>query len=123
MDTVTGVPQAVCSVCHQAVLPQYYFCPNCGHELKAAPLSTTAESQTLVYLHSAILPLICFITVNRWKGWKYYKSADPKEKQIGTTALVIMILSTLVTIYLAYTWTVNTIQSTEESINADFFSM
>jgi hypothetical protein len=63
--------------------------------------------------------MILFITVTKWRGYTYFKSEDPKIKQIGTVAIVLLALSILVTSWLAYVWTTATIQSSISSINAD----
>jgi hypothetical protein len=63
--------------------------------------------------------MICFIYVNRWQGVRYFKSKDPKTKQIGQIAWVLLILSTIVTIWLVVLWTQSYIQSTVNGINAD----
>ena len=115
-DAVSGV----CPVCHQPVLPQHYFCPNCGAKIHEAPLSTTAGTQTWIYLFSVILPMICFLFVTRWPGVKYYKSDDPKAKLIGQVAWALLIISTIITIWLIYVWTTQMIQSSINSINTDF---
>ena len=112
----------ICPVCHQPVLSQYYFCPNCGAKVKEAPLSTTIKTQAWVYALSIILPMICFIFVTRWPGVKYLKSNNPKAKQIGIIAWVLIVLSTIFVIWFVYTWTQKTIQSSIDSINADFGS-
>ena len=109
-----------CPVCHQPILPQYYFCPNCGAKINTAPLSTTAGTQAWIYAFSIILPMMCFIFVTRWPGVKYYKSDDPKAKLIGQIAWTLLILSTIVTIWLVYFWTTQIIQSSINSINTDF---
>ena len=111
---------SACPVCHQPVLPQYYFCPNCGAKINEAPLSTTTGTQAWIYLFSIILPMICFIFVTRWSGIKYYKSNDPKAHRIGQVAWTLLILSTIVTIWLVYVWTEQMIQSSINSINTDF---
>src|ERR1035437_5706945 len=111
---------AICPNCHQPILPTYYFCPNCGTKLHSAPLSTTVATQVWIYAFSIILPMICFIFVTRWPGVRYFKSSDPKAKQIGKIAWTLLILSTIVTIWLVVIWTQNYIQSTVNSINADF---
>jgi hypothetical protein len=110
----------ICSVCHQPILPQYYFCPNCGAKINSAPLSTTPLTQARIYAFSIILPMICFIFVTKWPGVKYFKSNDPKAKQIGQIAWVLVIVSTILTIFLVYTWTQQLIQSQINSINTDF---
>jgi hypothetical protein len=113
----------VCLVCHQPILPQYYFCPNCGAKINEAPLSTTAGTQTWIYFFSIILPMICFIFVTRWPGIKYYKASDQKTHRIGQIAWVLLILSTIITIWLVYVWTQSMIQSSINSINTDFSGM
>ncbi|MDE2399800.1 MAG: zinc ribbon domain-containing protein [Patescibacteria group bacterium] len=110
----------ICSVCHQPILPQYYFCPNCGTKINSAPLSTSVRTQAWVYAFSIALPMIAFLFVTRWPGMKYYKSLDPKTKRIGQIAWALLIISTIVTIWLVYTWTQSMIQSSINSINTDF---
>ncbi len=63
--------------------------------------------------------MLCFLFVTRWPGWKYYKSSDPKTKAIGINAIVLIALSTLVTIWLGYIWTLDAIKASVNSINAD----
>jgi len=110
----------LCSVCHQPILPQYYFCPNCGAKINSAPLSTTAGTQTWIYAFSIILPMILFIYVTRWPGVKYFKSNDPKTKRIGQVAWALLIISTIVTIWLGVVLTQKMIQTSINSINTDF---
>jgi hypothetical protein len=110
----------ICSQCHQPVLSGYYFCPNCGKELHAAPLATTLSAQVWLYAFSIILPFICFIAVTKWKGLLYYRSHDPKAKSMGTVAWALLILSTIALCWFTYVWTQEMIQSTVNSINADF---
>lgn len=118
-DTLQPIPPAVCPICHQPVLPEYYFCPNCGAKLNVPPLSTSAGAQAWLYAFSIILPMICYLAVSKWQGYKYYKSPDPKTKQIGTIACLLLALSTVFTIWYAIVWTQQEIQSSVNSINAD----
>jgi hypothetical protein len=113
----------VCPNCHQPTLPQYYFCPNCGTKLNQAPLSTTVMAQLKIYAFSIILPMLCFLFVTSWQGVKYFKSKDPKAKQIGQIAWVLLILSTIVTIWLVVVWTQDYINSTVAGINMDLNSI
>ena len=112
--------ETICTICHQSILPEYYFCPNCGAKINTAPLSTTIQTQTWIYAFSIILPMICFIFVTKWPGMKYFKSSDPKIKRIGQIAWGLLILSTIITIWLVYIWTQQLIQSQINSINTDF---
>ena len=109
----------ICPTCHQPVLANWYFCPNCGTKLNSAPLSTTVGAQVGLYAFSIILPMICFLYVTRWKGMRYYKSPDPKLKQIGTIAWTLLILSTVVTVWIAVVATQSYIQATVNGINSD----
>lgn len=111
----------ICPLCHQPILSSYYFCPNCGTKLNVniAPLSTTVGTQIWIYIFSIILPMMCFIFVKKWPGVKYYKSKDTKAKRIGQIAWALIILSTIVTIWLAVVLTQKMIKSTTDSMNAD----
>ena len=118
--TQTPAPApATCPTCHQGLRPEWYFCPNCGTNIHPAPLSTTLTTQLIIYAHSVILPMFLFFSISKWKGYTYFKSDDPVAKQIGTVAVVLFVLSTLVTFWLAYVWTQDAIQSSIDSINAD----
>jgi len=111
--------QTVCRTCHQAILPTYYFCPNCGTKVNEPPLSTSISTQAWIYAFSIVLPVMCFIFVTKWPGVKYYKSPDEKAKQIGTIAWALIIISTVVTVWLATVWTNDFIQSQVAATNAD----
>ena len=84
-----------------------------------APLSTTVATQVWIYIFSIILPMLCFIFVKKWPGIKYFKSKDPKTKRIGQIALILIILSTIFTIWFAITATQRVIKSSVDSINSD----
>lgn len=109
----------ICHICHQQLLPTYYFCPNCGNKVNTPPLGTSIPTQIGLYVFSIILPMIGFILVTKWPGIIYFKSKDRKTKRIGIIAWVLLVISTVVTIYLAYVWTLETINSVTASINAD----
>ena len=76
-------------------------------------------AQIGIYMFSIVLPMIGFILVTRWPGMKYYRSQDPKVRQIGQVAWILLILSTIFTCWYVYNWTQNAIQSSIASINAD----
>ena len=109
-----------CPVCHQPILPSYYFCPNCGTKINQTPLSTSVMTQVGIYAFSIILPWILYIMISKWPALKYAKSKDPKTRRIGIIAITLLVLSTILTIYLAYVWTQSAIQSSVNSINTDF---
>ncbi len=107
----------VCLVCHRLLLPQYYFCPNCGTKVSSTLLSTSVGTQIWIYALSIIIPIIFFILIGKWPGAKYAKSDDPKAKQIGYIAWALLILSTIVMVWLSIRWTNQMIQSSVNSIN------
>ncbi len=90
----------LCPICHEPVLPTFYFCPNCGTKLVGAkPLSTSVATQAGIYLFSLILPAIAFLAIKYWPGMKYLRSPDWEKKQIGIVAIILMAASTI-----ALTW-------------------
>jgi len=121
---ITSTPSepapAVCPVCHLPLLPSYYFCPNCGFKLSTPPLSVTPATQAWIYALSIILPIILYLGISHWPANRYLKSNDPKTKLIGQIAWGLMIASTIFTLWLAYVWTEDAIQSSIASINTDF---
>ena len=100
----------LCPVCHEPVKSDFYFCPNCGKNLKEKPLLTSVGAQVEIYLWSIITPPMCFLTIGSWQGIKYFKAEDPKAKQIGIVAIILLVLSTLITIWLVYISIVDSIQ-------------
>lgn len=101
----------LCPVCHEPVRPEFYFCPNCGKNLKEKPLPTDLNAKISIYLLSIVTPPLCFLTIKWWHGVKYLKMDDPKAKEIGLVSIVLMVLSTAVTIWLAYALTAGLMQS------------
>lgn len=110
------VATAICPQCHQPVLPTYYFCPNCGKKLTEVPLSTSVMSQFLLYGFSIVLPIICYLAIGYWQGIKYMQSADPKAKQIGIIALVLLLISSAITFWIGMVWIQNQVQSAISSV-------
>ncbi len=57
--------------------------------------------------------------VTRWPGLKYYRSEDKKAKIIGIIAWVILIISTVITYWLAYIWTKSVVDGALNSASLD----
>jgi hypothetical protein len=93
---------ALCLVCHTPLLPSYYFCPNCGKQIHEPPLPTGLGAQLPLYLFSITLPLIAFLFVTRWKGFKYLSQPSPQAKIIGMIATALLIGSTVASFWYAY---------------------
>jgi hypothetical protein len=101
-----------CPHCGNEVPPDFSFCPKCGKQLKDAELSTTVFTQIWMYALSVFLP-----PLGLWPGIKYFRNSDPKAQQIGTIAIVLTVLSTIITIWLTFKF-LNIYTSTlNESLN------
>lgn len=107
----------ICSSCHQPVRPEYYFCPNCGNKLHQEPLKTDYFTQAWIYLFSIVLPMLCFLFVTRWPGFKYLRSQDERTRSIGFIACALLLVSTIITFYLSYVWIQQQIQSALDQVD------
>jgi uncharacterized OB-fold protein len=87
----------VCPVCHQSVVPEWYFCPNCGKELKAKLVRVSAATQIGIYALSVFLP-----PLGLWPGIKYLGKKGREAKIVGAIAIVLTIISSVVTTWLTF---------------------
>jgi len=87
--------QTTCPHCNNPILPIDIFCPACGKKLKRSDLSTGIQKQIGVYLLSFFLP-----PFGLFPAIKYLRQADSKSKKIGVIALVLTVISILITISL-----------------------
>lgn len=84
-----------CPFCKFPLLENYSFCPNCGKQLKTPEISLW--QQISIYLISFLLP-----PIGLWPGIKYLKKEGKKEKTIGLTAIILTIISTIITLWLTF---------------------
>jgi Double zinc ribbon len=98
-----------CPQCHQPVLPDAYFCPNCGKALKEKPPSTTWWTQLGIYALSALLP-----PLGLWPAVKYIRSKDAKSRRVGWIAVALTAISLILSIWFFQV----IIQQFNKSINA-----
>ncbi|MEP7167245.1 MAG: zinc ribbon domain-containing protein [Candidatus Woesebacteria bacterium] len=89
-------PAFLCPQCHQPIKSTDYFCANCGKKIKEVPPATTVMRQALLYLGSIVLPPMGIV----W-GIKYLKQPDQKSKLIGIVAMVLTVLSFIITTKIA----------------------
>jgi uncharacterized membrane protein YqaE (UPF0057 family) len=102
--------QTVCPFCHFSLSENFYFCPNCGKKISEPPITTLKEIG--VYLLSIFLP-----PLGLWPGIKYLFSKDQRRKRVGIIAIILTIVSTVVTIWLSIAMFNNLNQSISPQIN------
>ena len=110
-------PALICPRCHFPTRPEYYFCPNCGAKLTEPPLGTGIVDQLLIYAFSIILPWIAYLAITKWQGIKYLRAPDPRAKQIGVIALVLLVASSVVAVWLTTVWIQGYIQQSLNDVN------
>jgi len=100
--------QTTCPDCKANLSESDYFCPNCGKKIKEKPLSTTLLKQLSIYFISFFLP-----PLGIWPGIKYLRQPDEKSKKIGLAAILLTIISIIITSWL----TMNLINSLNKELN------
>ncbi len=85
---------SICPTCHQAVLPEYFFCPNCGTNLKENVIPVSLPIQIGIYALSILLP-----PLGLWPGISYLKKNNPQAKRVGTIAIVLTVIASLIAIW------------------------
>jgi uncharacterized membrane protein YvbJ len=102
--------QIVCHHCKSNVGPSDYFCPNCGKKLREKPQSTALLKQLLVYTVSFFLP-----PLGLWPAIKYLRQPDQKSRCIGWAAIILTIVSVILSVYLS----VNMLNSLNEQLYSE----
>jgi len=98
----------ICPFCKFEVSENFLFCPNCGKKLKDV-FSTSISKQIGIYALSIFLPPLGFVP-----GIKYFLQKDKKRKIVGTVAIVLTIISTVITVWIS----INYISQTSKSVNS-----
>jgi hypothetical protein len=98
-----------CKECEHEISDEALTCPNCGKPQKDKPLAVSISRQAIVYFVSLFLP-----PFGLWYIWKYLKQKDQKSKKIGYVALVLTIISVIVTIW----FTFGLVNSISQSLNS-----
>ena len=104
-------PETTCPSCGSAIPAIAYFCSNCGKPLRDKPPATTLSRQIVVYLISLFLPPFGF-----WYAWKYLKRADHESRKIGIIAVILTMISMLVSIW-AFEGFINSVSQSLDLIN------
>ena len=84
-----------CKSCGVQVLDTYHFCPNCGKKVNEV-ISVSTAAQLGIYAISLILP-----PLGLWPAFKYLKSGNDKAKMIGIVAIVLTVISTVITLWVS----------------------
>ena len=87
-------PDLTCESCHVVSPATFFFCPNCGHNLRPKPLSTTILKQTGLYLLAFLLP-----PLGLWPGIRYLKGKTDAEKIVGAVLVILTVVSIILTLW------------------------
>lgn len=85
---------SVCPKCTIPISADFYFCPNCGKQLRSKTISISIIKSVGVLLLSFFLP-----PLGLYPGIKYIAHGDIKTKIVGVLAVVITIVSIALTLY------------------------
>jgi hypothetical protein len=97
----------LCRFCNAPVSDSFFFCPTCGKKLHEPPM--TIAKQIGIYAMSLLLP-----PLGLWPGIRYVLQKDEKIKTVGIIAIILTIISTIVTLWLF----MNTISSITSGISS-----
>jgi uncharacterized membrane protein YvbJ len=100
-----------CKECGHEISDEALACPNCGKPQRDKPPSVSLSRQMVVYFVSLFLP-----PFGLWYAWKYLKQKDGKSKKIGIAALILTIISIIITIWFTERL-VNSINQALNSVN------
>ena len=89
-----GAPLATCTNCALPVLAEFYFCPNCGKQLRVKSITVSVGRQVGLYLLTLFMPPVGIPFAIR-----YIKQPNKKTKTVGIIILSIVILSIGFTLY------------------------
>jgi len=101
----------ICPKCHQPTIESYYFCPNCGYNLRPVPLSTSIGTQAILYIKTLLLPPLGII----W-GYRYLRQPGTATKLVGLFTIII----TIIELYLVTQATVYSVNLVNQQINQQF---
>jgi uncharacterized membrane protein YvbJ len=97
-----------CPFCAKPLQEGDYFCPNCGKKIREQPLFRSYWKQLSIYAVSIFLP-----PLGLWPGLKYLRQNDPKLKTIGVIAILLTLISLVVSTLLF----VNLMKQVNDQVN------
>lgn len=103
-----------CKECGHEIFDEVLACPNCGKPQRDKFPSVSLSRQIIVYSVSLFLP-----PFGLWHVWKYLRQKDGKSKKIGIAALILTIISIIITIW----FTEKLVNSINQALNSvDIFN-
>lgn len=85
----------ICPECKNRVDPTDFFCPTCGFKIIGGSPATSLFKQISIYLLSFFLPPFGLIP-----AIKYIKQGDYKSKRVGAIAIVLTVLSIIISFFI-----------------------
>lgn len=107
----------ICPHCNSPVTTTDYFCPNCGKPIRRKPQNLSINRQIIVYLISFLLP-----PLGLWPAFRYLKDDNPKAHTIGYIAIVLTILSVIISIWSTYAIIGGINQAINSQLNSGSYS-
>ncbi|MFH0818531.1 MAG: zinc ribbon domain-containing protein [Patescibacteria group bacterium] len=106
--------QAMCPTCHQLIQEEYYFCPNCGQNLKEKPTAISIPAQIGWYIFAIILP-----PLGLWPGIKLMMKKSSQSKRVGIIIVILTLTSTIL-----MSWAIISLfNSYLEQLNSAFYGL
>ena len=87
-------PNLLCKYCNANITSLDFFCPNCGKQIKEKPVAVGVGTQIGVYFLSFFLP-----PLGLWPAIKYLRQEDTVSKRIGIIAIVLTVISVIITLW------------------------
>jgi hypothetical protein len=84
-----------CPDCKTEISPTANFCPSCGKKFRDGPVVISVGRQISIYAVSILLP-----PLGLWPGFKYLFQKDSKAKVVGIIAIVLTIISGILSYWL-----------------------
>jgi len=104
----------ICPTCHQPILDQYYFCPNCGFNIKEKPNVISIPAQIGWYIFAIILP-----PLGLWPGVKLIMKPSTQSKRVGAITIILTLTSTIL-----MSWAIISLfNSYLEQLNSTFYGL
>ncbi|HVT00615.1 MAG TPA: zinc ribbon domain-containing protein [Patescibacteria group bacterium] len=86
----------LCPKCHKEIPETDFYCPYCGEKIKEPPFETNLTKQIGIYALSVLLP-----PLGLWPAIRLLKRKEPEAKKIAWIAIVLTVISIIISIWLS----------------------